>query len=302
MLPQIQYFLEYFLPLAGKNGLTLDDEKEISYGVQLKFRSGSETIPLNVYYSAKKKGISTVIGGSPKNRLRPLLTRLLNKPAEPPVFKHEWNTWIGSDESGKGDFFGPLIVAAFYGERKIIPYLQQIGVKDSKLLNETAIEEVGKKLYGAYFDNIKTVTLLPQTYNRQYEALKNKGKNLNHMLAWMHARAITDLYEKYQPDGVMIDKFTTDANIRNALAGMKDIPFKSQIKGEEDLFVAAASIIARFHVNRWFRKVSEELGDKIPKGGNSKVDEAAQKLREKLGRDILPQYVKVHFNNYNKIL
>ena len=300
MHPAIMKFLETLLPDAERNGLILSDEKDINYGVQVKFSGKDETIALNIYFS-QKKGITTVIGSSPKNKLRPLMTRLLNKPAEAVEIEHEWKNWVGTDESGKGDFFGPLIVAGFYGERQIVPFLQQIGVRDSKLMKDAEIESVGKRLYGAYFDQIKTITMLPATYNRQYAEMKSKGKNLNDLLSWMHARTIVDLNAKFKPEGILIDKFTTESRIRASLKEMKTINFVAKIKGERDLMVAAASVIARFHINRWFIKTTEELGMKIPRGAGNIVDKAATELLEKIGRDKLSNYVKVHFGNYNKL-
>jgi ribonuclease HIII len=300
MQPEIIEHLEKILPLLEKSGFILREEKPVNYGVQLKLESGNNQIPLTLYFSAKK-GISTVIGGSPTNPLKRRLAHLLNQSValEPP--DHQWQSWIGSDESGKGDFFGPLVTAGFCGERKILPYLKQIGVKDSKNLNDTEIENIGKRLYAVYFDQIKVVTLLPETYNLRYSELKQNGKNLNDLLAWMHARIIIDLHDKYKPEGVMIDKFTSDGRIRAALKGMKEISFIAKTKGESDLFVAAASIIARFHFNRWFKRVSAELDFYLPRGAGNNVDKAAQELVNITGRQNLSKYAKIHFTNYKKI-
>ena len=300
MSPEIMAYLEKMLPLLKKNDFILTDEKPIKYGVQLKLTRNNETIPLSIYYSAKK-GISTVIGGSPKSKLRNPLAMLLNKPLVIADTEHKWQTWIGTDESGKGDFFGPLVTAGFYGNRKILPYLQQIGVKDSKKMNDTEIESVGKRLYAAYFDQIKAITLLPAKYNERYADLKQKGKNLNDLLAWMHSRIIIDLDQKYHPEGAFIDKFTTDGRMRASLKEMKTINFIAQTKAESDLFVAAASVIARFHFNRWFKRVSEELDFKLLRGAGSQVDAAAQLLADRIDKKNMFKYVKTHFINYDKI-
>lgn len=293
-------FLEKILPALEKNGFILCDEKPINYGIQLKLSRNNDSIPLSIYYSAKK-GISTVIGGSPQSKLRNPLALIINKPLINLDTDHTWQTWIGTDESGKGDFFGPLVTAGFCGNRKIIPYLQQIGVQDSKKMNDTDIESVGKHLYAVYFDQIKVITLLPEVYNKRYAELHQKGKNLNDLLAWMHARIIVDLDQQFHPDGAFIDKFTTEGRIRAALKEMKSINFIAQTKGESDPFVAAASIIARFHFNRWFKRLASELDFKIPRGAGALVDKAAQELAAKTGKNNLFKYVKTHFSNYNKI-
>lgn len=302
MHPEIMKYLETILPLLKKNDYILSDEKPINYGVQLRFSKQGEIIPLNIYYSAKK-GISKVIGGSPKSKLRNQLEILLRLPAtgETVELAHKWNTWIGTDESGKGDFFGPLICAGFYGERKIIPYLRQIGVDDSKKLRDNDIDKIARQLYGAYFDNIKVITMLPATYNKRYQDLKSRGKNLNDLLAWMHTRIIVDLFQQYHPQGVLIDKFTSDYKIKTALKEMAQIPFLNQIKSESDPFVAAASIIARFHFNNWFKKQKAERGITLIKGAGKKVDETAVDLVQKIGIKELSSLVKMHFKNYQKL-
>jgi ribonuclease HIII len=301
MSPEIMKYLEKILPALEKNGFVLSDEKPINYGIQLKLIRNNDTIPLSIYYSAKK-GISTVIGGSPKSKLRNPLALIINKPLVAAETDHTWQTWTGTDESGKGDFFGPLITAGFYGNRKILPYLQQIGVKDSKKMNDTEIEAVGKHLYAAYFDQIKVITLLPAVYNKRYAELRQKGKNLNDLLAWMHARIIIDLDQQFHPEGAFIDKFTSEGRIRAALKEMKSINFIAQTKGESDLFVAAASIIARFHFNRWFKRIASELDFKIPRGAGALVDKAAQELAAKINKKNMFKYVKTHFSNYQKII
>jgi ribonuclease HIII len=115
MQPEIMAYLEKLLPLLQRQGFVLSDEKPINYGVQLKLEKKGNEIPLSIYYSTKK-GISTVVGGSPKNPLRRQLNEMLLLPQEEIELDHQWQKWIGTDESGKGDFFGPLITAGFYGE------------------------------------------------------------------------------------------------------------------------------------------------------------------------------------------
>lgn len=302
MQPEIMSYLEKLLPLLKRNGFILTDEKPINYGIQLKLEKKGESIPLSIYYS-KKKGISQVAGGSPKNRIRTDLEKLINQPSQQEIkLEHNWQNWLGTDESGKGDFFGPLIAAGFYGQRKILPYLQQIGVMDSKKLNDTQIDKIARQLYASYFDNIKVITLIPETYNLRYMEMKKRGRNLNDLLAWMHARIIVDLHQKYQPQGIIIDKFTTDGRMRASLQQMKNISFINKTKAEEDLFVAAASIIARFHFRNWFHKTEKITGCKIPRGAGSLVDQAAAQMVKNIGLKDMNKFVKVHFSNYNKLI
>lgn len=302
MHTKLMEYLESLLPRLKREGFLLVDEKPINYGVQLKFEKQSENIPLSIYYS-KKKGISTVIGGSPKNKLRYQLERLLLRPVQGEIeIDHDWQSWTGSDETGKGDFFGPLVAAGFYGKRQILPYLRQIGVMDSKKLSKMQINATARRLYASYFENIKVITMVPATYNKRYQEMKSRGKNLNDLLAWMHARIVVDLFEQHAPEGAIIDKFCSDGKLRAALKPMQKVNFVNKTKAESDLFVAAASIIARYHLNRWHEKVKEELGEDLPFGAGVKVDEAASKLVEKIGHSQMGNYVKLHFNNYKKLI
>ena len=98
-------WLEEKLPEFAKQRIVLEDEKEIPYGVQLTLRRGELKLPVNVYWSKKKKGLSVVLGGKKDNPLREAVNGILHQHSESSL--HNWKSWIGSDESGKGDFFGP---------------------------------------------------------------------------------------------------------------------------------------------------------------------------------------------------
>ncbi|MFO7659974.1 MAG: hypothetical protein R6V77_03590, partial [Candidatus Cloacimonadaceae bacterium] len=126
----IQNYLADLLPVCSKEGLQLSSEREIPYGVQLEFASGNDSILLNVYYSIKK-GISTVIGAKNNNPLRAKLQSCLGLNITiDEVPQHTWQHWVGSDECGKGDYFGPLIVCGFYLDLKDRAKLIKLGVCD----------------------------------------------------------------------------------------------------------------------------------------------------------------------------
>ena len=117
MIPHLLEFVAEVIEKANEHGLTLSDEKEINYGVQLKFKKGKNEIPINIY-SSKKKGISTVIGGSLNNPLRVLMQKILHLKPDAANKEHNWKIWAGTDESGKGDFFGALVVCGFIVKEK----------------------------------------------------------------------------------------------------------------------------------------------------------------------------------------
>ena len=111
MEKEILIFMERLLVQTEKNSLILEEEKEISYGVQLLFSDYKNSISINIYFS-KKKGISSVIGGNNNNPLRLVLENCIRSITQTNDNYHSWNSWIGTDESGKGDFFGPLVVSS----------------------------------------------------------------------------------------------------------------------------------------------------------------------------------------------
>ncbi|RLC50454.1 MAG: ribonuclease HIII, partial [Candidatus Cloacimonadota bacterium] len=216
MRTELSDFIVHLLTESKKFGLKVVDEKVIPYGVQYKFGKGDSEIPVNIYYS-DKKGISPVVGGSPRNDLRPLLLDLLNKKAENVSLQHNWKIWAGTDESGKGDFFGPLVVCGFIATEQTKEKLLQIGVKDSKLMKDSEIEKTAKLLYKNFPGHMEVIVLKPVKYNELYEKFRSQGKKLNEMLAWMHGRIILNLKNKHDFEGVVVDKFAGDKTLVSSL-------------------------------------------------------------------------------------
>lgn len=204
---------------------------------------------------------------------------------------------IGIDESGKGDLFGPLCVAGVYAEGDLIIKLQQIGVKDSKDLTDTSIHKIAKEIRSICPYVI--VKMNPERYNALYEQFKN----LNHLLAWGHSAAIERLVEKTQCRNVIIDQFAAEHTVERALANKKlVVNLKQRHRAEEDLVVAAASILARDAFVEGLEKLGKEIGCKLPKGASSKVIETGRKLLREHGPEVLPKVCKMHFKSIARIL
>ncbi len=301
MSSEITGFMAALIRKAEKVGLKLSDEKEINYGVQLKFSKNEETIAVNIYFS-KKKGISTVIGGSPKSPLRPLVQGILGKADElKREESHSWDLWAGTDESGKGDFFGALVVCGFILEKEKQSELLKLGVKDCKLLKDEEVIDVAKKLHSRFRDNIEVLSLYPAKYNELYDKFRKNNQKLNEMLAWMHSRVIMNLQKKHDFDGAVVDKFASDKTLVNSLQGMKEIKLIHKIKAEEDLAVAAASIIARYHFLNSINSISKKFGLDFPKGASNKVIKIGKEFAKQFGKDRLNEVAKIHFKTIDKI-
>lgn len=207
---------------------------------------------------------------------------------------------IGSDEVGNGSYFGPLIVCAVYAESKVLSQLQQLGVKDSKMLTDLQIRQLAPKIKECVPFQLLTVS--PEKYNQiqpQYNAVRMKVA--------LHNQAIGLLLNKIaptKPEGILIDQFTPEANYRKYLK-MESSQVTENLyfvtKGEQyHLAVAAASILCRAQFLESLDTASKELGYPVPSGAGSKSDQVAAKILRQGGIDLLAKYAKLHFANTEK--
>lgn len=293
-------FVAKLLKKTEAEGLRLTDEKPMKYGVQLFFSQDDNLIPLNVYYS-KKKGISHVIGGSPNNTLRPILQKVFNKNTEQLDSDHDWVFWAGTDESGKGDFFGALVVCGFIVHKNESEQLRELGVLDSKKLNDKKIIKIATKLQRDFNKNFEVIVLRPAKYNELYGDFRKQGKKLNELLAWMHSRIIINLHEEHNFEGAVVDKFASDRTLISSLKGMRKIKLQHKIKAEQDMAVAAASILARYFFLKSLKVLSKKYKMEFSKGASKKVVKNAQQFADKFGKNELVNVAKIHFKTYDRI-
>jgi ribonuclease HIII len=204
---------------------------------------------------------------------------------------------IGIDESGKGDYFGPLCIAGVYAHGEQIAQLKQMGVKDSKTLSDAAIRKIAGKIRSTCTCHI--VRINPAKYNELY----SKFGNLNTMLAWGHATAIEQLVEETGCKRVIIDQFADERVVLTALRrkSMK-LDLTQRTKAEADLVVAAASILARDAFLYGMEKLEKTYELVLPKGASAQTVSAAKKLVEKHGPATLGQVAKLHFKTTQVVL
>lgn len=204
---------------------------------------------------------------------------------------------IGSDESGKGDYFGPLVVAAAFVTPEIEPDLKLMEVRDSKKISDGRVLELARDLRQVCKHSI--VAIGPQRYNELY----GKIRNLNRLLAWGHARALENLLEQVNCELAIADQFGDERFILNALLEKgKRIRLVQRPKAEEDLAVAAASILARAEFLTRLKRLSDEVGTSLPKGASSSVELAARMVVKKHGRERLSTIAKLHFKTTLAVL
>ena len=207
---------------------------------------------------------------------------------------------FGVDESGKGDFFGPLVIAGVYVDHGIARKLLDAGVQDSKRIGSDAriraLAQLIRKTAGGL---IETVLIGPQKYNELYE----KFGNLNKLLGWGHARVIENLLAK-KPDcpRALSDQFA-DARVveQSLLRHGRKIDIKQRTKAESDIAVAAASILARNAFINWLERRGKELGLRLERGASANVKETAKKVVEMSGPGALREVAKVHFRTANEV-
>ena len=207
---------------------------------------------------------------------------------------------FGVDESGKGDFFGPLVIAGVYVDRGIARKLLDAGVVDSKRIGSDArIRALADTIRKTSLGLVETVLIGPAKYNELYE----KFGNLNRLLGWGHARVIENLLGKKPACSRSLSDQFADARVINAslLKRGRKIAIEQRPRAESDIAVAAASVVAREAFINWLERKSKELGVRLERGVSLSVKEAARKLVEMSGPDVLREVAKVHFRTAHEI-
>lgn len=263
--------------------------------------------PQYTLFSGKKPGLSCTLYSSGKLLVQGKDTgSFVEFYLEPEIlghFEHSYGNLdidmtprIGIDEAGKGDFFGPLCIAGVYASEKDFATLKEIGVKDSKALSDATVIQIGRKIQKTCEHQI--VRINPAKYNELYAQFKN----LNHLLAWGHATAIEALHRKTHCQNVIIDQFAAESVVLNALKrkGLS-LDLTQRHRGEEDLVVAAASILARKAFLEGLEKLSEEWGLPLPKGASAAVIKAGEAVWRKHGMKGMTNVAKLHFKTLDAI-
>lgn len=203
---------------------------------------------------------------------------------------------VGTDESGKGDYFGPLVVGGVMMEAATREQLAALGIRDSKKLGDARCRELAAGIRRICVDRYREVIIPPARYNTLYEEFRREGRNLNHLLAWAHARAIESLLAGVPCKLAVADQFGNENYIRSRLMNKgREIELIQEHRGERYLAVAAASILARDRFLEYLERLSKEAGLPLPKGAGPPVVTAARKYVERHGVDKLPEVAKMHY-------
>jgi ribonuclease HIII len=206
---------------------------------------------------------------------------------------------FGVDESGKGDFFGPLAVAGVYVNETVINAWKDQGIRDSKnISSDKKIHELAELIRRTPGCVVDTVTIGNEAYNRLYARMKS----VNTLLAWGHARVIENLMGKrYQmnpmPVRAISDQFAASKTVieKALMSEGRSIELVQRHKAEADIAVAAASIVARDEFVKGIAKLEQQFQMKFPKGASAAVDAAAKQFVETRGAEELTKVSKLHF-------
>ncbi|MBE6156027.1 MAG: ribonuclease HIII [Firmicutes bacterium] len=280
-------------------------EKNPPYSV---FQAKNYDVTITLYESGKVmfQGIGADIEASiwidAERRLNGKTITTDQKKEKKEVEKEEnfflYSSTIGSDETGCGDAFGPVVVAATYVSKENIEFLKSLGVKDSKQINDDKIKQIAPEI----IKNIPYVCFIlnNKTYNENYQNI-----NMVKLKCILHNKVLCSLIEKYQPvyTHCVVDQFVNEKKYYEYLA---DVPKKVTnisfyTKGESKcMAVAAASIIARYTFLSQMQKLENEYGYLLPKGAGSVVDEQIKKIIQEKGKDYLTNFAKLNFKNFTK--
>ncbi|MBS4168750.1 ribonuclease HIII [Parachlamydia sp. AcF125] len=268
--------------------------------------------PPYTLFSAKKKGVSCTLYQSGKLTVQgkdkgPFIEFYLEPHflktcaytyPEQVVTPHEnLLARIGVDESGKGDFFGPLCIAGVFAQGPDIPRLKSLGVRDSKMIADKEVLKISSKIRESFLYHI--VRINPLKYNELY----GKFLNLNRLLGWGHATTIENLVEVTQCKEVVIDQFAAEHVVITALNRKKLlINLTQRHRAEEDIIVAAASILARAAFLEGLEKLRQEFNLPFPKGASFKTIEVGKQFVKQYGKEALEKVCKLHFKTLDSIL
>ena len=311
-MDKFELFEEMRFHLLGQ-GFDVENYKEINYGLQFKvnFQGKSELVRI---FESKKKGTRLDLSQVKDDEIAELIRRAEtaackkgkasgsggdgnDREVDPGYDLDGYESLIGVDESGKGDYFGPLVIAGVYLDKEVAEKLAGYGIADSKNLSDKKIKKLAVRIKRHCEYSVVTIK------NPRYNQLHKKIGNLNKILAWGHARVIENLLDKVNCDNALSDKFAKKYLIENALMEKgKEIELEQRVRAESNLAVAAASILARAEFVSQLQQLSDEYEIELPKGAANHIVDVGQEFVKKYGQEELDQVAKIHFKTTDKIL
>lgn len=288
--------------LLDRERVDIVDSRPIDHGTQYDLTRAGETAKLNVYHTGKistggrASGLRDLLEGWRQSQTKVESGRAATAPAGGrPVL--DATQRLGIDESGKGDYFGPLVVAGvrITGE-EVAQRLREIGVRDSKTINVLGIREIADRILETVGrDNVRVRALAP----REYEARRRAAGNVNRLLGELDAEIIGELANEVEL--VVVDEFARSARSHLEPFVPGGVRLEVRTRAEDDAAVAAASIVARARQLGEMDRLSEQVGFNLPLGATHVV-EAGRRIVEELGEEGLDRVAKTHFATTRRVL
>ena len=293
--------------LLSTSEFKVSDYKEINYGLQFSIQKSEWSGAVRIYQNKQGKvkiDFSQLDESENSNLIKSFSEDQSPSKEVKSTFPSELALpVIGSDESGKGDYFGPLVSACVYVDEKVASQLAALGVKDSKALSDTKILEIAREIRKTCQDKFVVVEISAERYNQIYAKLENEKKSLNDLLAWAHAKAIEELLSKVECQTAIVDQFAGENLL---LAKLQEKGKKLKViqahRAESHIAVAAASILARDRFVNKLDKLEKQYHTNLPKGASKEVVTVARQLVEKNGSEILGKIAKLHFKTTKEVL
>lgn len=302
-IPLMLTALERF---AREQGWEIVPSQDLAYGRQVIVTDGVTRLPVNLYHTGR-----IVVQGK-ACAMKARLTEWANlfqagmdsaamtgEELSPEASALPTSARVGVDEAGKGDVFGPLVVAGVLLTPATELALARRGVRDSKTLADARISQLVQLIRTAC--PVEVLVISPSEYNRAYE---QQGRNLNRLLAWGHAQVIARLSRGRSVARAVCDQFGDAALLIDALAAAGcRIALEQRPHAESDLAVAAASVVARAEFVAAIREYGQEIGLRLPLGAAAgQVENAAKQIYQRWGRQGLERVAKMHFASIQKVL
>lgn len=291
--------------ILESESFVVSDYTDISYGIQFSISISNWSGVIRIYQN--KKGVIRNDYSQLKNG--EYASKAITIIEQPQLYRKGSKgiggsfPIIGTDESGKGDYFGPLVSAGVYVDEQSATALIAIGVKDSKSLSDSKNIELAQKVTEICKGHFSVIEISPEKYNDLYEQFKKEKKNLNTLLAWGHAKAIEELLTKIECNIAIADQFADERFILSKLQERgKKIKLIQMHKAEQNIAVAAASVLARARYLEKLSRLSNEYKIELPKGVSQAVIESAKKIIDNFGKETLRKVAKLHFKTTKEIL
>ncbi len=296
---ELKNHLEATVKKLASMRISVAEQKELPYGIQLSLSGYETSCKINLYHS-RKKGNSVVQAGGDKTLLDMIFKQ--SSSTLEPSFSVPLGIRAGSDEAGKGEYFGPLVAAAVACNQSTSRKLVKMGVADSKKLSAGKIRELYEKI--TVMDDVKyaVCSILPREYNRLFSVFEQKKKNSLDILAMAHGKAFEQLVsDGTDPQHIVIDKFCEIGRLRPWLPKLT-AEVELRVRAEDtEPSVAAASIIARSVYIDELSRLSGLYGVDLKPGAGAGVDALGRVLIALKGEAILLDTAKIHFANTGKI-